>query len=235
MYEFERSAPVTVALRAHSGAVEIAAEDRDGIQVEVTPFTDSDSAREVAQRTQVTLDGDVLTIHAPGTDHWSWRRSPKLRIVARVPAGSTLAGRSASADVRAAGTWTAVRLDVASADADIADITGDADIDSASGDVSVSRVGGALRVKSASGDLRIGDVIGDVSLETASGDIRLRHGGASARARSASGDIEIGALRQGAAQVRTASGDVQVGVMSGTGVWMDLSTASGKTVSDLTA
>ena len=91
------------------------------------------------------------------------------------------------------------------------------------------------QVKTASGDVNLGDVPGDLNMETASGDLRLRRGGGSLRASTASGDIQVGVLRQGQASVRTASGDIQVGVAAGTGVWMDLNTASGKTISDLTA
>jgi hypothetical protein len=54
------------------------------------------------------------------------------------------------------------------------------------------------------------------------------------RAETASGHIEVGSLRQGQARLRTASGDVEVGVAAGTGVWLDLDTASGKSVTDLT-
>jgi hypothetical protein len=233
MYEFDRSTPVTIALRAQSGVVEVTAEERDTIQVEVTALADNESAHEAARTTRVVLEDDTLLIQTPGSEYWRWRRSPKLRIVVKAPAGSALAGKSSSADIRAAGIYSMVQLDVASADIDLDEVTGDADLDTASGDLSVARVGGALRAKSASGRLRIGDVTGDVNAETASGDIAIRSGGGSMRAVTASGDIEVGSLREGQAKLRTASGDVEVGVAAGTGVWLDLDTASGKSVTDL--
>ena len=234
MYEFDRSTPVAVAVRALSGVVEITAEERLTVEVEVTPLDGSAAARDAADETRVTLDGDALLIQVPGADSWSWRRTPKLRITAKVPAGSTLTGKTAAADVRAAGVYGSARFDAASADLDFGEITGDATLECQSGDVTVARVGGDLTAKTASGRLRIGDVIGDVNLTTASGDVQLRSGGGSLWAAAASGDIEIGRLSRGRAQVRTASGDVRVGLAAGTGVWMDLHTASGKTISDLT-
>ena len=39
MYEFDRSTPVTVVLRAHGGAVEIVAEERLTAQVDVQPMS----------------------------------------------------------------------------------------------------------------------------------------------------------------------------------------------------
>jgi hypothetical protein len=235
MYEFDRATPVTVTLRAQSGLVEIVAEERLTIEVRVTPFDDSPAAREAAAKTRVELDGDTLLIHQAGSETWSLRRTPKLRITARVPAGSVLAGKSASSDVRAGGVWSAVRLSVSAAEVDVAEVTGDADLEASTATITVARVGGSLRAKNIAGRLLIGDVTDDVSLTTASGDIRLHSAGGSVRADSASGSIEVGELREGRADLRTASGSVEVGVAAGTGVWMDLNTLSGRSVSDLTA
>ena len=233
MYEFDRSTPVTVVLRAHGGSVDVVAEERTSIEVDVQPM--GGNGDEAAQATQVVLEDDTLLIQVPGNEFWSWRRSPKLRITARVPAGSALAGKTASADVRAAGVYSDVRLDVASADVQVAEATGDVSLDSASGELSVARVGGSLRAKTASGNVRVGDVTGDVSVDSASGQIRTGAIDGSLRGSTASGDIEIGSLRQGKADIRTASGDVTVGVAAGTSIWMDLNAISGKSVTDLTS
>jgi DUF4097 and DUF4098 domain-containing protein YvlB len=235
MFEYDHPTPVTLVLRAHGGLVEITAEERDSIQVDVQPLDSSDGARDAAEKTRVELEDDTLLIQAPGAEHWLWRRTPKLWITARVPIGSSLHAKSAAADLRATGVYSAAHITVASADIDVAEVTGDAHLDAASGDIAVGRVGGGLRAKSASGALRIGDVIGDVNAETASGNIRTGTLDGSAKVGSASGDIEIGRLRHGRASVKTASGDVQVGVAAGAGVWMDLNTASGRSTSDLTA
>jgi hypothetical protein len=233
MYEFDRSAPVTVVLRAHGGAVEIVAEDRRTAEVDVQPM--SGGGAEAAQQTRVVLEDDTLLVQVPGAEAWSWRRSPKLRITVRVPTGSSVAGKTSSADVRALGVFGDVRLDVASADIDLAGATGDVSLEAASGDLTVARVGGSLRAKSSSGSLRIGDVTHDVNAETASGAIRTGTLDGSVRAVTASGDIEIGSLRQGNADIRSASGDITVGVAAGSAVWMDVNTSSGKSITDLTA
>jgi hypothetical protein len=234
MYEFEHATPVTVALRTQGGRVEVVAEERSTVEVEVTPLNGSEGTREAAERTRVVLEDDTLLVQAPGADYWSWRRSPKLAITIRVPAGSALVGKSAAAAVRAAGVYSMVQLNVASAHIEVDEVTGDASLDAASGNLSIGRVGGGLRIKSSSGTLRVGDVAGDVMAETASGSIFMHSGGGSLKAKSASGSIEVGRLRQGKAQIGTASGSVRVGVATGTGVWLDLDTASGKSTSDLT-
>jgi DUF4097 and DUF4098 domain-containing protein YvlB len=233
MYEFQHPQPVTVALHARSGMVRLLAEDRDDIQVTVEPMDGKDSTREAADKTPVLLEGDTLVIGEQGSS-WTLRRTPKLAITARVPAGSSLAGKSASADVAATGAWQTVTLDVASADIQIDQITGDGDVDSASGDLAVGRVGGSLRVGVASGDIRVGDVTGDVSAKSASGDVRVDAAGGAVLVSTASGDVRVGRLREGRSLIKTASGDVQVGIEPGAGVWLDVSTASGRTITDLT-
>jgi DUF4097 and DUF4098 domain-containing protein YvlB len=234
MPEFDRSTPVTVALSAHGGTVDIVAEERVSILAEVTPFDGSEASRAAADNTVISLDGDTLSVRAPETSGWNWRRNGKLRIAVRVPLDSSIAARTASADLRATGRFATGRADVASGDVRIGDVTGDAQLEAASGDLTVGRVGGSLRIHSSSGDLEVGDVANDVAADAASGDITIRSAGGSAKVETASGDIEVGSLRQGDARIKSASGDVKVGVLAGTGVWLDVSTASGKTRNDLT-
>ena len=233
-YEFDRSTPVTVALRMHRGVADIVAEERPSIQVEVLPLDDNDSSRDGAESFKVALEGDTLIVGAPEGFGWPLRRSPKTHVLVRVPAGSHLTAKMAAADLRAKGDYGTVQTDGASGDTYVERTAGDTELKSASGDIQVDRVAGSLRINSASGDIVVGDVTGDVSSGTASGDMALRSVGGSIQGKSASGDIEVGSLRQGRAIFTTASGDVTVGVAAGTGVWLDLNTASGSTTSDLT-
>jgi DUF4097 and DUF4098 domain-containing protein YvlB len=227
MYEFDRSTPVTVSLRVQRGTADLVAENRPGIQVEIQPENGAED------RFTVALEGDTLVVHAPQST-WDWRRTPKVRVVVRVPLDSALAAKSASADVRATGRWASAQVSTASADVFVDEVNGDASLRASSGDVAVNRVGGSVRISSPAGDLRMGDVSGDVKADTASGDIVLRRVGGSLQARTASGNVEVGMVSQGKTRVGTASGDVSIGVAAGTGVWLDLDTASGATTSDLT-
>lgn len=231
--QFDRITPVTVALRAQRGRVEIDASDAVSVSVEVVPLDDSDTSREAARDTRVHLDGDTLIIQPPQTSGWQWWRTPRLGITVRVPAGSSLSAKTASANLSATGRYASAHVSVASADAWIEEVTGDAHLTSASGDLTIGRVGGALQIKSASGDLDVGDVVGDVNANTASGDIAVRGAGGSVSSGTASGDIEVGVVRRGKTRLRSASGDVTVGVAAGTGVWLDVVTASGSTANDL--
>ena len=229
MYEFDRSTPVTVSLRLQRGTADLVAENRPDIQVGITGADGGDPP----DRFTVTLEGDTLAVHAPEAT-WNWRRTPKAHVVVRVPLDSALAVKSAAADVRASGRWSSCQANGASADMHVEEVTGDAHLKAASGDLTVNRVGGSLRINSSSGELRVGDVRGDVKADTASGDITIHGVGGSLQADTASGDVEVGVLSRGRSRLSTASGDVSVGVAAGTGVWLDLDTASGSTSSDLT-
>jgi DUF4097 and DUF4098 domain-containing protein YvlB len=231
--EFDRITPVTVSVRAARGKVDIVAADDTAVQVDVVPLDGSNASAEAARNTRVELDGDTLIIEPPHWEAWQWRRSGKLGISVRVPTGSSIAAKTASADLRATGRYATAHVNVASGDAWVDQVTGDAEITSASGDVAAGRIGGALNVKPAWGDVLVGDLTGADKAGSASGDITVRSGGGSLSAETASGDVEIGVVRQGKVRLKSASGDVEVGVAAGTGVWLDVSTASGSTSNDL--
>ncbi|MFI7540584.1 DUF4097 family beta strand repeat-containing protein [Actinoplanes sp. NPDC049599] len=228
MYEFDRATPVTVSLRLQRGTADLVAEERPTVQVELA----AEAGGEAPEGFTVALEGDTLVVHAPEAT-WHWRRTPKVHVLIRVPLDSALAAKSTAADIRASGRWSTGQADMASADVHMEEVTGDAYLKAASGDVIVNRVGGSLRIGSSSGDLRVGDVMGDVKADTASGEIVIGRVGGSLQAASASGDVEVGVVSRGTARLSTASGDVSVGVAAGTGVWLDLNTASGSTSSDL--
>jgi hypothetical protein len=234
MQTFEHAGPVTVAVRAQRGRVDIISADGAAVQVGVAPLDGSPAAADAVRDTYVALEGDTLVVDAPTRSEWQLRRAPALAITIRVPTGSSIVATLASADLRARGRYAMVQIKAASGDAWIDEVAGSAQIESGSGDVAVGRVGGALKIGSASGAVRAGDVGGDVAAKAASGDITIRGVGGSVSAETASGDIEVGAVRRGQAALRSASGDVEVGVAAGTGVWLDVSTATGSTVNDLT-
>lgn len=232
MPEFPRTTPVTAVVKLASGAAEIVAEERDTAVVDVQPYDDQPASYEAAERTKIELRGDTLTVAAPDGS-WLGRRSGSLRVQIRVPLDSALRLKSASANVTCHGRFAGLTADTASGDVHVEHVTGDAHVKSASGDVTAGQVDGELQVGGASGDVTAQQVGGHVDARLASGNVEIGDAGAGVRAKTASGDVRIGSARHGAIKVRTASGDVSVGVRSGTGVWLDLATVSGKTRNDL--
>ncbi|PRY33607.1 DUF4097 family beta strand repeat-containing protein [Pseudosporangium ferrugineum] len=229
MPEFDLTGPVTVSLRLHRGSADVIAEDRTTARVDVIAPDGTDASAHLT----IALEGGTLIVHAPDAAGWGWRRTPGAHVTVRVPLDSTVAARSAAADLRLAGRYSTVHASLSSAHVRLEHATGDARLKSASGNVLADRVDGSLRLNSASGALWAGDVTGDVNASTASGNITVARAGGSVSARTASGTVEIGVMTRGRADLATMSGDVVVGVTPGTGVWLDLSTATGSTSSDL--
>lgn len=236
MPEYPTSGPLDVEISVGAGVVEVTTADTGRASVEVTPYDDSVASRDAAEATNVSLTGDHLVVQAPdvGTG-WLFGRSPRLRVRATVPPGSRLNTHIASADLRCDGEFGSSRLGTASGDVYLRSCAGDLRAQSASGDVLVDRVTGNTTLRSASGQVTIGSAGGDVSASTASGDIEIGDAAGSVRAKTASGDVRVGGARHGGVEVDTASGDALVGVVPGTRVWLDLSSLSGATRSDLNA
>lgn len=232
-YEFASPGPVNADIRIAGGAVYVDAAEHDVITVSVEPFDNSTASREAAEQTRVALEGRDLAVHAPRVKGWALLKWPKLNIRVAIPAGSKLNAKAASADIKCSGTYADVVVNTASGDLELDRITKDVSVNSASGDVRIGWVGGELRVNSASGDIAVKHTGKSADVHTASGDIEVNRADHDVRAKTASGDVEIGVTHEGEVKVHTASGDVTVGVAAGTGVWLDVSTASGRTTSDL--
>jgi hypothetical protein len=234
MPEFECATPITVTVRLGSGFVDVIAEERTTALVEVSPFDHTEAGREAASNTRVEFRGEELAVAGPErVAHWLWRRSPRLRVLVRVPSASQLVARVGSADVRARGHYRLVDINLTSGDAHVEHVTGDMHVNTASGDLTVERIDGALHVISASGDVAVHRIDGTANLRAASGDIELGQASGQIRVTTASGDIGLDQIGRGEVVVRAASGDVSIGVAAGTGVWLDLGTSSGDVRNDL--
>jgi len=229
MREFDLSGPITLQAKIPSGLLSVTAEPRETATVEVEPYENTESAREAAERTVVSLEGDTLVIE--GEDRW--RRRGKIRVSARVPEDTKLKVKIASADATLTGRYGDCVVDAASGDVALGQVNGWLRAHAASGDIAVERVEGQVAVDTASGDIRIGYAGGEATVQTASGDVVLGHGETSLRVKSASGDVRVDSVHRGDVRVSTASGDVELGVPAGTSVWLDISTAGGTTRSSL--
>jgi hypothetical protein len=232
-HEFPNTGPVSADLRIASGTLTVDAGDYPSITVMVEPHDSSAASKEAAEQTRVSLDGKHLIVHTPQYRGWKLFSWPKLRITVQVPGESTLTVKSASADVTCTGVYNDLVAITASGDVQVDRVIKDASVNSASGDVRLGWIGGDVRIHAASGDVTVQHVGRDIDTTTASGDIDIIRADRGVRAKTASGDIEIGVAHQGDVRIHTASGDVSIGIAAGTGVWLDLATASGRTTSDL--
>jgi len=232
MREFSYQDRITLAAKLSAGAMSVAAEPRDTAVVDVQPYDNSSASREAAENTLVEMRGSALHVEAPDKG-WRMGRTGRVRVEVRLPEDSRLSIRLASADGRFDGRYGDSTFHTASGEISVEHIAGDLTIRTASADVRVGRADGSASVDTASGDVVIGYSGAGLSVDTASGDLTVDQAQGWLRARTASGDIRVGTIGRGDVELTTVSGDVRLGVPTGTSVWLDLATASGRTRSDL--
>lgn len=237
MYEFPCDTAVEAEIRVSAGRCDVTAEERNTVTVEVAALDpDDERAQQAAEETTVHFSGGGLLVKTPETNGVGWlfgRRNVRLRVTIHLPSRSAVDAKIASADFACTGTLETLRVHNASGNVYAERVTGDVAVNTASGDVRLGHVDGNVRANAASGDLSVDFVGGDVTNHAASGDTTLGWTRGAVKVHSASGDLHIGRAQSGMVKANTASGDVAIGVPAGTGVWLDLNTASGTTTSDL--
>ena len=150
-----------------------------------------------------------------------------------MPHGSSIDSTTVSADVTGRGRFGTAKVNSTSGDVSLGAVAGDANVKTVSGDLDVERVDGKANLSSVSGDLELGPVAGEISASTVSGDLHVTSAGSSLNAKGVSGDVTVESVRRGEARMQTVSGDITLGVAAGARVWMDVSSMSGTTQSDL--
>ncbi|HEY1616666.1 MAG TPA: DUF4097 family beta strand repeat-containing protein [Streptosporangiaceae bacterium] len=226
-WEFPGSSPIDVVIELAAGNIAISGETTDVTTVSLEPSRQGRHAEDLIDSMRVSFTNGRLEIIQPNSSGVLRIRSG-VDLTVKVPVGSRCRVSAAAADVACVGELSTLTTKTASGDVTAASITGDAEIVATSGDIWLENAGGNVRAESASGDIRVKDVAGDATATTASGDVTIGRAGGSVNARTASGDVEIASIGAGRAEVKTVSGDVSVGVLPGTGVYLDLSTLTGR-------
>ena len=234
IHEFTCTGPVETEIELGAGALLVTAGDDLTATVSITPADGREGSRAAAEASTVEFDRDRLTIHTPRNNGWSiLRGGGNLRVEIRLPVDSSVHARVGSADIRTVGRLGNVDIKTGSGDIVIDQTSGDVRIQSGSGDIRAEQVVRDMHVTTASGDVTAVCVLGTTSIKAASADLVLDDAQGPVHLNTASGDIRIGAVRGPELHAHSASGDVLVGVPAGTKVWLDLSTISGSTASDL--
>jgi len=223
-----------IEVRNPAGSVTVdAIEGAAQVDVLVEPL--DDAAEELLDRVEIDVRGgdpDSPTRVRVTVPERRLLRTPAFAVRITTPAGTAARIAVASAEVELTGGFGDLELTSASGDLDVDQGT-DVHMRTASGDARIGTVDGRASVGTASGDVRIGRAAGPLQLRTASGDVSVEHAAADVSISTASGDATVGAAAGGAVQIKTGSGDSAVGVVPGLRVWLDLSSVSGRIVSQL--
>ncbi|TNM50139.1 DUF4097 domain-containing protein [Nocardioides albidus] len=234
--------PVRLHVENGRGRIEVRAAEQRTTDITLT------GAR--AHEVRVTQDGARIGVVAPKPRTGIFGGTDELVIEVVVPVGSDLVARSGSASITAAGRLqtarvksgsgtvvldraTTVVVDTGSGDVTVAEVEGDVRVRTGSGAVDVGRIAGSASVSTGSGDVRLGQTLGTVAVKTGSGDLEVGECRADLTSRTGSGDVVVRTARRGRILVKGASTRVHVGVPTGTPVWTDVSTVTGRVSSTL--
>jgi len=237
---FETPGSVALDIRLPSGEIEIDPTLDGRVEIELTPHDDESLRLVEASRVELNERGGVyeVLIDVPSRTGRGFGFSISfgrqgITCVIRCPEGTMLEARTKSADVEARGTLGGVSAQTASGDVRLRRVDGDLRVKSASGDTHAELVTGDVSVQSASGDIELGEVRGVVRANTVSGDLSVESAFGDVAATTVSGDQTHGAIVQGSFVANAVSGDIHVGVRRGSRVYLDCTTISGDTRSEL--
>lgn len=242
---FTVEGPVALKVRTPDGVVDIETTETPEATVELEAMRES-GERPVEAAVVELRPGSRLPELVVDVQHGlrlGGRRGPRLTIVfgngpsirhsIRIPKGSSIEVVTEAADVSAVGRFGDAEVKTAAGDVRLADVEGDVRVKCVSGDVTLGAVGGEASVNSVSGDANIGSVAGNAVLHSVSGDLELREAGAGVQAKTISGDVSIGCATEGQFAMQSVSGDLTLGLRSGSKLFVNARSTSGKTTSEL--
>ncbi|MGW6495688.1 DUF4097 family beta strand repeat-containing protein [Nonomuraea angiospora] len=174
MQQFNTPAPISAVLDIPAGRLQFIAADQADTTVEVRP-TNASKSRDVkaAEQTTVAYADGVLRIEASAAKNQYLGPSGSIDVTVKLPAGSRIEAKTASAELRTAGRLGDVAFEGAYRQIALEE-TASLRLTATDGDVEVGRLGGPAEISTARGDIRIAEATGGkVVLRTQSGDISI--------------------------------------------------------------
>ena len=173
MQKFTTPDPITAILDIPAGRIQFVAADRADTTVEIRPANPA-KGRDVklaAQTTAEYSDG-TLRVTAPA-GHRVLGSSGAVEVSVRLPAGSRVEAKTASAQFTAAGPLGEVVFDSAQATVDV-EQAATARLTVVDGDITVGRLGGEAEIRTVKGDIAVAEAAGGlVVLRTEAGSITV--------------------------------------------------------------
>ncbi|MEU1631128.1 DUF4097 family beta strand repeat-containing protein [Streptomyces sp. NPDC020096] len=173
MQKFDTPAPISAVLDIPAGRVQFIAADRADTAVEVLPANAS-KGRDVkaAEQTTVEYADGVLRIENSAKNQYLGP-SGSIEVTVKLPAGSRVEAKAASAELRTLGRLGDVTFEGAYRQIKL-DEAASVRLTAVDGDVEIGRLGGAAKISTARGDIRIAEAVGGtVVLSTQYGDITV--------------------------------------------------------------
>ncbi|WP_214411373.1 DUF4097 family beta strand repeat-containing protein [Sphaerisporangium fuscum] len=173
MNKFDTPAPITTVLNIPAGRVQLIAADRTDTTVEIQPANAAKS-RDVkaAEQTTVEYADGVLRIQTPAKNQYLGPTGA-IEVTVKLPTGSHIDAKTASAELRTLGRLGDVTFDGAYRHIKL-DQTASLHLTATDGDIEIGRLDGPAQISTARGDIRIIQATtGNLELRTQSGDITV--------------------------------------------------------------
>ena len=156
MQKFDTPAPISTVLDIPAGRIQVIAADRADTTVQVLP-ADTANGRDVkvAEQTKVVYGDGVLRI-ATSANNRVLGPSGSIEVTVKLPAGSRIEAKAASAELRTVGRLGDVAFDSSQASIKL-DEAASARLTTVDGDVSVGRLGGDAQIRTSRGDIQIAE------------------------------------------------------------------------------
>jgi DUF4097 and DUF4098 domain-containing protein YvlB len=232
---FEVQGTTEVEIRLNAGDIDVDATLDGSVTVEL--LAHDEEAQQLVDEARVEQQGSRVLVDVPqkrgGFSFGNLFGRQGITCRVRCPEGSLLSVRSRSADVAVRGSIGGMNIATASGDVNADRVLGGVNVKSASGDVQVGAVRDGVNVQTASGDVSLGTVRGSINVNTASGDVTVDEADQNVNVNTVSGDQQHGAVMRGNVSAHSVSGDIQIGVRRGSKVYLDCTTVSGDTSSEL--
>ncbi|MFD3457371.1 DUF4097 family beta strand repeat-containing protein [Streptomyces sp. NPDC058691] len=174
MQKFDTPAPVSVVLGIPAGRIRFIAADRADTTVEILP-ADASKSRDVkaAEQAKIAYGDGVLRIEASAAKSRVLGASGSVEVTVRVPAGSRIEAKAASAELRGVGRLGDVVFEGQQATVKL-DEAGSTRLTLLAGDISLGRLGGPAEISTQQGDIHIAEAMrGTVTLRTEHGEISV--------------------------------------------------------------
>ena len=234
---FDVEGPVELDVRLTSGDIEVDPSANGRVEVDLIAH-DEESQRLVDNaRIELSPHGHrpTVLVDVPQKRGFSISIFGRTGIECRIrcPQDSGVSVRTKSADISTRGTIGGLNVATASGDIDVDRVSGGVNVKSASSDFSAREVLGGVNIQTASGDIDLSTAHGPINVTSVSGDISIGEAYDNVNANSVSGDQDHGAVMQGVVAAHSVSGDVTIGVRRGSKAFLDCTTVSGDTTSEL--
>ncbi|MEU9855660.1 hypothetical protein [Streptomyces sp. NPDC047974] len=174
MQTFATTAPIAALVAIPAGRLRFVAAERADVTVEVRPL-DAKKSRDVkaAEETAVSFADGVLRVTGAEGANRLLGPSGSVDVTVQLPAGSSVEGKAAAADLRGVGRLGDVTFEAAQGPVEL-DEAGRVRIVLQDGSITLGRLGGDAELTTARGDLRIAEAAGGtVVLDTQAGSITV--------------------------------------------------------------